>query len=113
MNYLEKAVNSINGTYYTPKKLIDKINKEKINTIIGNPKFKNKMKKQKFRILSPDGFDIEFNKTYNSINKVNLAINNFIERYKLQGYYSSIKNGQRLNIPLNEIKNYCSIIEIN
>ena len=42
MNYLEKAVNSIFGTYYTPKKLIDKINKGKINSIIGNPKFKIK-----------------------------------------------------------------------
>lgn len=113
MNYIEKAVNSLAGCYYTKKEIIISLNKEKIKSIIGNPKFKNKIKKQKFRILSPDGFDIEFNKTYNSINKVNLTINNFIERYKLQGYYSSIKNGQRFNIPLNEIKNYCSIIEIN
>ena len=33
MNYLEKAVNSLFGTYYTPKKLIDKINKTKIEML--------------------------------------------------------------------------------
>jgi hypothetical protein len=39
MNYLEQLVNNLNldGIYYTPKQLIDKLNTD---CIIGNPPFK-------------------------------------------------------------------------
>jgi hypothetical protein len=47
MNYLEEAINKLHqGVYYTPISVINKIKKEKILSIIGNPKFKiKKMKK--------------------------------------------------------------------
>jgi hypothetical protein len=42
MNYLQKLINGLNleGVYYTPEKIKKKIEKIKINSIIGNPPFK-------------------------------------------------------------------------
>lgn len=49
----------------------------------------DKPKTKKYNVLSPDGFPIEFNTTYRSIKKAREAGLRFIERYKIQGYYSS------------------------
>lgn len=62
-----------------------------------------------YEILSPDGFPIDY-EIYKNIKSANQAIDNFIARFENQGYYSTIKNGERYQMPLNEIKQNCQII---
>jgi len=64
-----------------------------------------------FKVLSPDGFDIDFSESYKTIKLAEKALDLFVEKFKSQGYYSTIKNGQRVNIPFNEIKNNCKIVK--
>lgn len=70
------------------------------------------MATQTFNVLSPDGFPIDFSKTYSSILEANEALNDFVKKYESQGYYSTVMNGERVQIPVEEIKNYCKIIEL-
>jgi len=56
-------------------------------------------------MISKDGFDIERDTTYSTEDELQDAINRFIDRYKVQGYYS--KNFRK--IPLNEIKEHLTI----
>lgn len=67
------------------------------------------MAKQKYDVLSPDGFSIDAVKTYNSKKEAFEAFNEWKKRYEAQGYYSS-SNGR---IPLDELENYCEIIPLN
>ena len=64
----------------------------------------------RIEILSPDGFSIDMQE-HKNMNEVNIALNNFVKRYEQQGYYSTIKNGQRYLMPLNEIINNCTLIK--
>jgi hypothetical protein len=64
----------------------------------------------KIEILSPDGFSIDM-LIHKSMKQANIALNNFVQRFERQGYYSTVRNGQRLMIPINEIKDYCTIIK--
>jgi hypothetical protein len=64
----------------------------------------------KYNVISPDGFSITFDETYNTIKEAKKAFNEWKKRYKLQGYYSSTQYGR---IPLKDLESYCSIIEIN
>ena len=64
----------------------------------------------RIEILSPDGFSIDM-QVHTSMKKSNIALNNFFKRYEQQGYYSTIRNGQRYLMPLNEIINNCTIIK--
>lgn len=70
--------------------------------------FLNEAKKNKVRILSPDGFDIEMDKTYKP-EEVDAAIEKFIARYKSQGYYS---NSNRERIPIGEIKDLMQVVPL-
>jgi hypothetical protein len=64
----------------------------------------------KYQILSPDGFTIEFDKPYYKSQKQALnSLTNWIERYRMQGYYSSRMYGR---IDLSEIQNYCQFIKL-
>jgi hypothetical protein len=65
-------------------------------------------KKQKYSILSPDGFSIEFDKTYNGMEEVRTAFEAWKKRFEKQGYYSS-NNGK---IPLEELEDNCTLIEL-
>ena len=65
--------------------------------------------KQKFRILSPDGFDLNREQTvYKGPIQVLRALINFRNRYSAQGYYSS--NYGR--IELRDIPDSCSVIQL-
>lgn len=64
----------------------------------------------RIEILSPDGFSIDM-QVHTSMKQANIALNNFVKRFERQGYYSTVRNGQRLMIPINEIKDYCTIIK--
>lgn len=66
------------------------------------------MKKQKFDVLSPDGFSIHYSDTYPSEKKAIEAFDKWKKRYESQGYYSS-NNGR---IFLNELHNYIKIIKL-
>ncbi len=66
------------------------------------------MKKQKFDLLSPDGFAISFDAVYNSKKEAEKAFTEWAKRYEVQGYYSS--NGGR--IPLDELRSHCKLITL-
>ncbi len=66
------------------------------------------MKEQeKYNVLSPDGFTLTADDNYNSIEEAEQKTLDWCERYRVQGYYSSVSYGR---IPFNEIKDYCKII---
>jgi len=110
MNYLQAAVDKLNldGMYYTPKKINKMIETERNNVIIGNPP----IKLIQYDAISPDGFSISREEYYSSILEAKKAINNFAKRYEMQGYYSTIVNGERIQIPISELSYYCEIVEI-
>ncbi len=64
----------------------------------------------KFDIISPDGFSIHREDTYNSKDEAKIAFDKWKEGYTTQGYYSSVKYGR---IPLAELEDYCKLIELN
>ena len=64
----------------------------------------------RIEILSPDGFSIDMQE-HTTMDKANIALDNFIKRFEQQGYYSTIRNGQRYLMPLNEIRDNCTIIK--
>ena len=59
-----------------------------------------------FNVLSPDGFAIEMDAEYSSVEEARTKLEAFINRYKPQGYYSSPKHGR---IPYDEIYYYCTL----
>jgi hypothetical protein len=65
------------------------------------------MKKQKFRVLSPDGFDTQRDTIFSTYEQAEQETKDFASRFIRQGYYS---NQYRERIPLNEIANNCKII---
>lgn len=66
--------------------------------------------KKKFDVLSPDGFSIHFEDVYNTKEEALTAFHDWKKNYERQGYYSSTNYGR---IPLNELENYCQIVEVN
>jgi hypothetical protein len=65
--------------------------------------------KKRFRILSPDGFDIRMDKLTYTESQLQSEIKKFVKRYESQGHYSSRYYGR---IPLVDIADYCSVEEI-
>jgi hypothetical protein len=63
---------------------------------------------KKYRILSPDGFDIEMDRTYKQ-SELYQAGQDFLARYKARGYYST---GNREHIALDDLLENCEIIEL-
>ena len=62
-----------------------------------------------YEVLSPDGFTIDFDRPYyTSKEKAMIAFNEWKERFRRQGYYSS-NNGR---IPLEDLENYMTIREL-
>ncbi len=69
-----------------------------------------KSKAKKYQILSPDGFTIDFNVSYyKSIKQAKEALKIWLQRYKVQGYYSSTQYGK---IDLSNLEEYCTLIEL-
>lgn len=65
--------------------------------------------KYQFRILSPDGIDLD--ETIHSDFKLLLPFaKKWRERFKKQGYYSTINRGQRVQIPFKWILNELTIV---
>jgi len=66
-------------------------------------------KKQKFIVMSPDGFPIERDVAYKNLAEVQEAIERFVDRYRTQGYYSTTV---RRRLPIDEIEENCRIVEL-
>ena len=69
-------------------------------------------KKKQYDILSPDGFSIHHINIYNSPEEAETAFKNWKKLYKLQGFYSTIRDGQRVQIPLKDLRKYCKLVEV-
>lgn len=68
------------------------------------------MAKNKYQILSPDGFTIERDVIgYPSRKKAMEVFNQWKERYKQQGYYSSTNYGR---IDLLDLEDFCQFITL-
>ena len=65
-------------------------------------------------VKSPDGFALTYENTiYKSIKQAEQAIKEWANNYKTQGYYSqTCYNGYVRRISLNELPDYCEIIQI-
>jgi hypothetical protein len=68
-----------------------------------------KAKKQKFDILSPDGFSIFPGRTYTTDEEIEKGLEEWKERFKTQGYYSTCRHGQREQIALEDLADECSL----
>lgn len=64
--------------------------------------------KNKWDVLSPDGFSISMSDTYENPKEAKKALLKWVKNYETQGYYSSVKHGR---IPLDEVPYYCEIIQ--
>jgi len=62
-----------------------------------------------YDIISPDGFAIDYSKTYKTKEEAIDSFNSWKKRFEEQGYYSS--NYGR--IPLDELEDNCSLIELD
>lgn len=62
-----------------------------------------------FEVFSPDGFAISREETYPTFEVAEQKLKEWVKRYEFQGHYSSVKYGR---IPLNELEDYCKIIEV-
>ena len=68
-----------------------------------------KNNKEKWDVISPDGFSIHFSDTYPTKEGAMFAFNDWKKQFERQGYYSS-NNGR---IPLDELEQHCRIIKID
>ena len=68
------------------------------------------MARKKYDVISPDGFSIHREDTYTSRKAAMAAFNEWKERYRAQGYYSSTNYGR---IALEDLEQYCQLKELN
>jgi len=70
------------------------------------------VEKMKYRVLSPDGFDIEANGGYRTKAEAKRAFETWRDGYKAQGYYSTIYKGERIKLSLKDLAEDCEFITI-
>lgn len=61
-----------------------------------------------YDVLSPDGFSIAYGTTYRTKKAAREAFQNWLKRYKRQGYYSY----RMERIPLAEVHEYCRLVKL-
>lgn len=62
-----------------------------------------------YYVLSPDGFAIERDRTHATAELAWRAFKPWKKGYDRQGYYSTYKNGERFEIPLDKLREHCTI----
>ena len=62
-----------------------------------------------YNILSPDGFAIRREKTYPTLDDAKAEFELWKKGYEQQGYYSS----NRGRIPLDELEENCTLVEVD
>jgi hypothetical protein len=66
--------------------------------------------RKKYQVFSPDGFRIQYGHiTYPSLKKAKAALDEFVNGFEFQGYYST-KNRERIS--LDELRQRCKIVTI-
>lgn len=71
------------------------------------------MKKQTIYLaLSPDGIPISDEPEFSTLYQANSALKYWAHRYQSQGYYSTVRDGERMRIPYDQIVNHCDIQKI-
>ncbi len=65
--------------------------------------------KEKYTVVSPDGFTIHFEGVHDTPQLAWEAFEKWKSNYGRQGYYSTFKNGERKQIPLDRLKDACSL----
>ncbi len=78
---------------------------EILNIEVNDPVIENII----FDIISPDGFSIYRDNFFNSKEEAEIAFLKWVENYKAQGYYSSVKYGKIL---LCDLEYYCKLVEL-
>jgi hypothetical protein len=69
-----------------------------------------KTKEKRVAVISPDGFEIEFeHSSYKNFDAAVKAFKEWAKRYKSQGYYSSAVHGR---IDLRDLEDFCEFKEI-
>lgn len=63
----------------------------------------------KYRVLSPDGFDIRRDETYDTPEAAVADLQDWMKGFERQGYYSSVKG----RISLDNLEGECKIEPIN
>jgi len=79
--------------------------------IIMSTRIKNKIA---IRVLSPDGFDILLDggfPTFTTMEAARDGAKRWAETYRPQGFYSAIRDGVRLRIPIEEIIDHCYFVD--
>lgn len=61
-----------------------------------------------FDVISPDGFSINMEGVYSTPEAAQAAIPKFVERYRSQGYYSSMKG----RISLEDLPAHCTVVPL-
>jgi hypothetical protein len=67
---------------------------------------------KRYEVLSPDGISINCEGYFTSKKRAITAFWEWVKRYEAQGYYSTIRGGERLRIAVSDLADYCSIITI-
>ncbi len=67
-----------------------------------------KVKKVRYDVISPDGFSINREGTYPSVAAAKKGLAEWVKRYQMQGYYSSMRG----RIELKDLPAYCRIVEV-
>jgi hypothetical protein len=68
---------------------------------------------QKYRILSPDGFDIRMDKQHFQEDEIKNEIDAFVARFNQQGYYSTVQNGERVQIALKDLPDHIRVVAVD
>jgi len=63
----------------------------------------------KYSVLSPDGFTIDRTDLHNTPELAWEAFELWKENFARQGFYSTVRQGSRMSIPLDELKHYCAM----
>jgi hypothetical protein len=68
---------------------------------------------KKYRVLSPDNIDINYEGGYNTLKEAKAGLKQWVSGYQKQGYYSQVcYNGYVRQISLDLLPGYCDIIKI-
>jgi len=64
------------------------------------------MAKSRIDVISPDGISISREETYANMTEARKAFNKWKKGFEFQGYYGTVKGGQRVRIPLDQLENH-------
>jgi len=62
-----------------------------------------------YDLLTPDGFSIHPEDTYSTMNDARKAFEEWKQQFEHQGYYSTVQNGRRIKIPLEELSEHMKL----